>query len=86
MQLFPVRILTKSISASYILFAMYLCPFLLSGYLSIDIIYMCALYVCLCEEPVKTGYVCLCALTSNPTAFMYLCVCMHVRGCTQASV
>lgn len=86
MQISLLHIIDKSMSAAYILFAMYLCPFLLSGYLPMDVVYMCALYVCPCGEPMRTGSVCLCALINNPTACMHLYVCMRVHGCTRASV
>jgi hypothetical protein len=86
MQIFLMHILTKSISAPCILFSVYLCPFVLSGYASVDVVYMCALYVCLCGVPMKMGYVCLCVRINNPSVCMYLCACMCARGCTRARV
>lgn len=78
MQKFLMHILIKSISSPCILFLMYLCPFMLSGYVSVDIVYMCALYVCLCGEPMEMGYACLRARINNPL-YACVCVCVHVH-------
>lgn len=52
--------------------------------LCLNVVYMCALYVCLYGEPMKMSYVCLCACISNSSACMYLCACMYIHGCTRA--
>lgn len=81
LQVFPMYALTKSTHAPCIFLAMYC---VLSCFLAVseDVLYMGALYVCLCGSPMKTG----CACINNPSVCMYWCVCMCIRACMLASV